>query len=212
MHGPVFQMNTAAYKRNRTQKRKGLRRNFNPGDKIYYLDTDTDGVPTNTANYFPAWNDVPARSMDIIWAQNCQIFAPFIVDEIGLHFDKEELTDTEGRLYDLTPFLDDSAPIAKQVWTDLLQHAHRILKPGGKLVIPLPNHDPELHINDTLQVLLMMRILNMEANPQFIYKTSVVNAFTKTHTDTLRNLFIMNAGNLSRERLDDYKFIVFENS
>ena len=209
-HKDLFQLNTTVYKANKT--RKNARRNLKAkGDTIYYIDTDTKAVPGDTLHWFPKWTSVPDNSMDLIWGHNCPVFDAFEVEELypRLHFDEPE----EARF-----LRDGEGESGGGFWRDVLKHGKRVLKPGGKIVIPF-YLTWEGWISDPIQICLIARIINMEAVKNFLYKITVIDSLSEKHTDYLKNAFIMNNNNFNRKMnnankaldLDEaLKFLVFE--
>jgi len=165
--------------------------------------------PNTTPNWFSTWKNVPDNSMDIIWGQNCPILDPFQLEDfwqIHLNFDKDNI--------ELASFLGPPGSI-NDIWRDLLGEGRRILKEGGKLIIPYPNRDDK--VSDIGQIALIARIINMETIPEFLYKINVIEPLTDDHTHYLKNLFLVNAHNVYRERngipvnlQSNYKFLIFE--
>ena len=102
-----------------------------------------------------------------------------------------------------------------------MEHGERILKKGGKIVIPFPQTWIGW-ISDTKQMIQIAHIINTETNPDFRYKVIVVKALSNKHRKILRNRFIVNMNNFERKvndkhyrtnpvlNLDEaFKFLVF---
>jgi hypothetical protein len=212
-HPNLYQLNTNTYKKNKT--RKNIMKNLkHKGDTIYYLDTreaityfNNTGKeltilppPNTTPNWFSKWENVPDNSMDIIWGQNCPILDPFTIDElVQIHLDFEDLT--------WASFLGPPGTI-NDVWRNLLKDGHRILKAGGKIILPYPLRDDL--ISDSRQIGLIARIINMEVIPEFLFRINVIEPFSTKHTDYLKNMVFIDKNNSSGILKMDYLFLVFE--
>jgi hypothetical protein len=186
-HKNVFQLNTNVYKKNKTRKVRNLK---NTVDTYFYLDTSFK-VPENTKNFFSNWEDVPENSLDIIWGHNCPAFGPFLDEE---YYDRLK-TKKEGG-----SFLDE---YDGTFWHDIMKHGQRILKKGGKIVIPFPQTWIGW-ISDTKQMIQIAHIINTETNPDFRYKVIVVKALSNKHRKILRNRFILNMNNFERKVNDEH--------
>lgn len=229
-HPNLFQLNTNTYKANKTRKNttKNLR---HKGDTIYYLDTLKGDVlvnnkgelitnnngnpkkreppPNNTPNFFTDWSHIPENSMDIIWPMACPLLNALSYEEIEWNF-----------LPEPRPFLDPPGEgYLDDIWRDLLGGGYRILKSGGKIIIPYPQSWAGF-TSDSLQLKLIGRILNMEVLPESLYKIDVIEPLSKQHTNYLQNLYIVNRENFhlkmqNRSKVPvnlskAYKFLVFE--
>ena len=196
-HHNLYQLNTNAYKANKTRKNtiKNLK---HKGDRIYYLDkskgitwTNNNGKeitisppPNNTPNWFPDWDRVPDASMDIIWTIHCPLFDKLGEEEpIWAIQDGNPILDPPGEGY-----LDD-------IWRDLLGQGVRILKSGGKIVIPY--FVTSSYVSPSIGSILQLngRILNMEVIPDHLYKINVIEPLSEHHTTYLQNLYIVSKGN-----------------
>lgn len=185
-HEALFQLNTHAYKANRT--RKNARRNLREkGDTIYYIDTKVKDVPKATPNWYSRWKNVPDNSMDLIWCHNCPLFGPFTSDELYPKLMFEER--------DEASFLTEGGAF----WIDILNHGERILKKGGKIVFPFPQ-TREDWVSDPIQIALIARILNLEVKPHYLYKISVFDSLSARHASYLKNSFILNSRNFERTK------------
>lgn len=194
-HTNLFKLNTNKYRTNRT--RKNVFRNLtNRADTVYYIDTHVEGVPTARADFFSSWESVPSASMDVLWSQHCPNMKEFM---------EEETT----RLRSGEPYLEIET---SKFWLDVLKHASRILKPGGKLIFPYKN-DWDGYLSDPVQIMLIARIINMEANPDFLYGISFVKGFSPK----LKELVILDKTNTIRKRnnggdyhVSEWGYLVFE--
>jgi hypothetical protein len=209
-HQVLHKLNTNTYKANKTRK-NSFRNIHNKGNTMHYLNIpgkityfNTNGTelpnvrPANNApNWYPDWSRVPDNSMDILWSENCPIKHPFWWEEFNLHLNEFEEPD-HIKFLDPEGSLDD-------IWRHLLQHGKRILKQGGKIIVPL-TLDDETIITDSDQLKLILRIINMEVIPEFIYRVNVIEPFSKTHKSYLQNLFITTKNNVHVPQ----KFLVFE--
>ena len=204
-HPELYRLNTNKYKRNKTRKNTTHTLNYK-GDKIYYIDTYYKNIP-NTSNWFTRWETIPDHSMDYIWGHNCPIFEPLAVEELQIRFTKFTEPNEATFLKEDDKFLHD-----------VLNHGKRILKDGGKIVFPLPQ-TWEGWVSDPIQILLIARIINMEVNPEYLYRVSIIKSLSDMHTRHLNDIFILNANNFRRTKnginqvlkLDEaFKFLIFE--
>jgi hypothetical protein len=210
-HSDLFQLKTKAYKANKT--RKNTKRKLSKLGTIYYIDTDTKGSkipPKSTPHWFSEWASVPDNSMDLIWGHGCPVLEPFHVEELYPRFNFDEPEEAV--------FLSgEDGESGGGFWRDVLLHGKRILKSGGKIVIPFPL-TWEGWVSSSTEISLIARIINMEAT-KFLYKISVVDSLSEKHTEYLKNTFILNNddfkrtknGNTKELKLDEaFKFLVFE--
>ena len=82
---------------------------------------DIEGCEESATQY-TNWTSIPSNSIDRIWLMNCPIYCPKIrferILEGRLHFTKEEI----------------------RLFGDLFNEGWRILRPGGKIMIPGMNN------------------------------------------------------------------------
>jgi hypothetical protein len=163
--------------RNKTRKNKNTNAN-SKYFKLHYIDTDPEISNTAPATFFKSWDKVPKGSMDILWGQYCPAYFPFNRNE------------TMKRI------TGDGHPVGKllthegtrTIWTNLLEFGKKVLKPGGKIVIPFVYM--EQLFRDETNLLLITRILNMECFPEHLYKVDVVLPDSDGHKEVLDNLMI----------------------
>ena len=160
---------------------------------IFYLDVEP-GVPENTPNFYSSWSSVPDGTLDIIWAHNCPVLEPFVTYEIPL-----------WSLGDGQRFTEHAGSLTMRMWSDLLKNGERILKEGGHIIIPLP--PGEDNVKGNLELALIIRILNLEINPEYLYSVDVILPFSKKHTSYLNNLFIVDNDD-TNSNIRKYKLLV----
>lgn len=212
-HPNVYKLNTNIYKANKTRKNtlRSVSSNGNqisylnlPG-KVSYIDKYGKKIPdlrpaNDSPNWFPTWEHIPDNSINIVWAQECPIKHPFWAEELNQHFDYEESSDAY--------FLEGEGSL-DDVWRNLFQHGKRILKNGGKIIVPIPIDD-EMMITNSTHIKLIARIINMEALPDYLFKIRLVEPLSKTHSSYLRDLFILKETQLNPVLAHEYMFLVLE--
>lgn len=210
-HPSVFQLNTNAFKRNKTRKySKNLR---DQGYKVFYLDTESlntfsDGCSGKACagaggesakppiNFYQSWAAIPDESMDIIWMHHCPSLEQFFPDEIHFHLTMFEDPRDQSFISDYN-----------RLWEDVLKHGHRILKKGGKIIMPLEKGG--LPTENITEILLIMRILNLEVLPEYLYKLDILDALSEKHKTSLRNLYVTNT-TTHIPKFADTLFLIFE--
>ena len=187
-HNNVFFVN-----KNLTRKNLKKANNTTNTHVIFYLDVEP-GVPENTPNFFSSWSSVPDGTLDIIWAHNCPVLEPFTTYEIPL-----------WSLGDGRRFTEHAGDTTISMWSDLLKNGERILKEGGHIIIPLPSGED--NVKGNLEVALIVRILNLEIFPDYLYSVDVIIPFSKKHKTYLNNLFIAGKDDMNHN-IKKYKLLV----
>ena len=180
---------------NKNLTRKNLKKGNSATNtnEIFYLDVEP-GVPENTPNFFSSWSAVPDGSLDIIWAHNCPVLEPLVTYEIPL-----------WSLGDGLRFTEHAGRTTISMWSDLLKNGERILKEGGHIIIPLP--PGENNVKGNLELALIIRILNLEIFPDYLYSVDVMIPFSKKHKTYLNNLLIVDNDDMN-SNIRKYKLLV----
>jgi len=187
-HSNVFLVN-----KNLTRKNFKKGNNAKNTNVVFYLDVEP-GVPENTPNFFSSWSSVPDNSLDIIWAHYCPALEPFTTYEIPL-----------WSLSDGRRFTWHAGKPTISIWSDLLKNGERILKEGGHIIIPLPLG--ESNVKGNLELALIVRILNLEIFPDYLYSVNIIIPFSKKHKSYLNNLFIADKDDMNHN-IKKYKLLV----
>lgn len=163
--------------KNRTRKNK-TNNNNSKHFKLHYIDTDPDISDDVPATFFKSWDKVPKHSMDILWGQYCPTYFPFNKNET--------MKRIVGYGHPTSPLLTHEG--TRAIWTNLFEYGKKLLKPGGKIVIPFVYM--KSIFNDNINIILITRILNMECFPEQLYKVDVVLPDSDEHKEVLDNLMI----------------------
>jgi hypothetical protein len=206
VHANLFFVNRNRFIEPKTRKRSVSRiRNNAQGNRVFYLDTDTVSVSAPSPNFFSTWDAVGESSMDVIWAQYCPNQAPFSSENIYW-----SIQGIEGPIRNYT---DDHGPTYR-MWNDLLLHGRRILKVGGKLVVPIPRTKRDFaELSPFAKELLVMstfRVINMEICPDYLFRASVFAPHSPQHAKELNNLFIGDYNELMKDQFKKWMLLVIE--
>jgi hypothetical protein len=136
-------------------------------DNIYFIDTDTTTCTPNDTQYTD-WNNIPSNSMDIVFLVHCPIYGTFFSDKYNKRSNDE-----------LEPF------------TQISEHAMRILKPNGRLIIPtysLPGKSHDIYIPINLQINLLQNIFK---NYTVYHSTRLPVYFKSIDDGTLKGTYLI---------------------
>jgi len=205
-HPNLFFVNKNRFIEPKTRKRSVTRiRNNSQGNHVFYLDTDTNPPISQAPNFFSTWPSVPADSMDIIWTQFCPTQIPFSVENIYW-----SIQGIEGPVRKYT---DDGRGITHQTWSDLLLQGRRILKIGGKIVVPIPEKQQNFEglspYAIQLLILSTFRIINMEICPDYLFKAYVFAPHSPEHK-MINNLFIGEYLELMKDQFKKWMLLVID--
>lgn len=204
VHANLFFVNRNRFIEPKTRKQSVRRIRNNPqGNRVFYLDTATPPIPS--PNFFSSWDAVGESSMDVIWAQYCPNQAPFSSETIYW-----SIQGIEGPIRKYT---DDNGP-TRQMWRDLLVQGRRILKVGGKIVVPIPRSKRDFaELSPYAKELLVMstfRVINMEICPDYLFRAYAFNPHSPTHAKVLNNLFIGEYNELMMDQFKKWMLLVIE--
>ena len=204
VHANLFFVNRNRFIEPKTRKQSVRRIRNNPqGNRVFYLDTATPPIPS--PNFFSSWDAVGESSMDVIWAQYCPNQAPFSSETIYW-----SIQGIEGPIRKYT---DDNGP-TRQMWRDLLVQGRRILKVGGKIVVPIPRSKRDFaELSPYAKELLVMstfRVINMEICPDYLFRAYAFNPHSPTHAKVLNNLFIGEYNELMMDQFKKWILLVIE--
>ena len=204
VHANLFFVNRNRFIEPKTRKQSVRRIRNNPqGNRVFYLDTAT--LPIPSPNFFSSWDAVGESSMDVIWAQYCPNQAPFSSETIYW-----SIQGIEGPIRKYT---DDNGP-TRQMWRDLLVQGRRILKVGGKIVVPIPRSKRDFaELSPYAKELLVMstfRVINMEICPDYLFRAYAFNPHSPTHAKVLNNLFIGEYNELMMDQFKKWMLLVIE--
>ena len=204
VHANLFFVNRNRFIEPKTRKQSVRRIRNNPqGNRVFYLDTATPPIPS--PNFFSSWDAVGDSSMDVIWAQYCPNQAPFSSETIYW-----SIQGIEGPIRKYT---DDNGP-TRQMWRDLLVQGRRILKVGGKIVVPIPRSKRDFaELSPYAKELLVMstfRVINMEICPDYLFRAYAFNPHSPTHAKVLNNLFIGEYNELMMDQFKKWILLVIE--
>jgi hypothetical protein len=204
VHANLFFVNRNRFIEPKTRKQSVRRIRNNPqGNRVFYLDTATPSIPS--PNFFSSWDAIGESSMDVIWAQYCPNQAPFSSETIYW-----SIQGIEGPIRKYT---DDNGP-TRQMWRDLLVQGRRILKVGGKIVVPIPRSKRDFaELSPYAKELLVMstfRVINMEICPDYLFRAYAFNPHSPTHAKVLNNLFIGEYNELMMDQFKKWMLLVIE--
>ena len=204
IHANLFFVNRNRFIEPKTRKQSVRRIRNNPqGNRVFYLDTATPPIPS--PNFFSSWDAVGESSMDVIWAQYCPNQLPFSSETIYW-----SIQGIEGPIRKYT---DDNGP-TRQMWRDLLVQGRRILKVGGKIVVPIPRSKRDFaELSPYAKELLVMstfRVINMEICPDYLFRAYAFNPHSPTHAKVLNNLFIGEYNELMMDQFKKWILLVIE--
>lgn len=204
IHANLFFVNRNRFIEPKTRKQSVRRIRNNPqGNRVFYLDTATPPIPS--PNFFSSWDAVGESSMDVIWAQYCPNQLPFSSETIYW-----SIQGIEGPIRKYT---DDNGP-TRQMWRDLLVQGRRILKVGGKIVVPIPRSKRDFaELSPYAKELLVMstfRVINMEICPDYLFRAYAFNPHSPTHAKVLNNLFIGEYNELMMDQFKKWMLLVIE--
>jgi hypothetical protein len=138
--------------------------------------------------------------MDVIWGHHCPVYYPFNISVVK---------SIEGVRSKLKKVLAED-DFTKMMWKNIFEHAHRILKSGGKVILPNYFTDSSVTLNSLPLIRIITHILNMELYPQYLYTVNIVHSFSKDHKEYMKNLFILEKDELKENTLSSYWFLVLE--
>ena len=204
IHANLFFVNRNRFIEPKTRKQSVRRIRNNPqGNRVFYLDTATPPIPS--PNFFSSWDAVGESSMDVIWAQYCPNQLPFSSETIYW-----SIQGIEGPIRKYT---DDNGP-TRQMWRDLLVQGRRILKVGGKIVVPILRSKRDFaELSPYAKELLVMstfRVINMEICPDYLFRAYAFNPHSPTHAKVLNNLFIGEYNELMMDQFKKWMLLVIE--
>ena len=206
VHANLFFVNRNRFIEPKTRKQSVRRiRNNAQGNRVFYLDTAPAPAPAPAPNFFSTWDAIGESSMDVIWTQYCPNQAPFSSENI--------FWSIQGVDGPIRKYTDDHGP-THRMWSDLLLHGRRILKVGGKLVVPIPRTKRDFaELSPYAKELLVMstfRVINMEICPDYLFRAYAFNPHSPEHAKVLNSLFIGEYNELMMDQFKKWMLLVIE--